>query len=67
MTTQMKKLYRSKKSRVASGIFGGLGEWIEVSPGILRVGYIILAIITSIVPAALLYAAGHFLIPQKKD
>ena len=38
----MKKLYKSKDSVVASGIFGGLGNWMEVSPGILRLGYIVL-------------------------
>lgn len=67
MSTQMKKLYKSKDSRVASGILGGLGEWMEVNPNILRTGYVVLAIITSIVPAALVYAAGHFFIPHKKD
>ena len=61
----MRKLYKSKDSRAFSGIFGGLGEWMEVSPGILRVGYIVLAIITMIWPAVLLYIVMHFLIPDK--
>ncbi len=50
-----------------SGIFSGLGEWMEVSPGILRIGYIILAIITGIIPAILLYFAFHHIIPEKKN
>jgi phage shock protein C len=65
----MKQLYRHRGGHgtpVASGIFSGLGEWMEVSPGILRVGYIVLAIITGILPAILLYFAFHFLIPEKK-
>lgn len=67
MGAHMKKLYKSKHSRVASGVFGGLGEWMEVNPKILRAGYIVLAIITSIVPAALIYAVAHFFIPEKKE
>lgn len=66
----MKKLYRHGHDRghgtpVLSGIFSGLGEWMEVSPGILRVGYVVLAIITGILPAVLLYLIFHFLIPRK--
>lgn len=62
----MKKLYKSENSQVASGVFGGLGEWMEVSPGILRVGYIVLMIITGIIPGLLLYLIAHFLVPKKR-
>ena len=66
----MKKLYRHHHPEhgtpVLSGIFSGLGEWMEVSPGILRLGYIVLGIITGILPAVLLYLIFHFLIPKKK-
>jgi phage shock protein C len=65
----MKKLYRHKEENgtpIVSGIFSGLGEWMEVSPGILRLGYIVLALITFILPAVLLYFAFHFIIPEKK-
>ena len=65
----MKTLYRHHErhgNRVVSGVFGGLGEWMEVSPRILRVGYIILALITGILPALLLYFAFHFVIPKHR-
>ena len=62
----MKKLYKSDDSRVASGVFGGLGEWMEVSPGILRVGYVVLIVLTGIIPGLLLYAIAHFLVPKKR-
>ncbi len=63
----MKKLYRHHEhhgSHVVSGIFGGLGEWMEVSPGVLRMGYIILAVLTGILPALFLYLVFHFVIPK---
>lgn len=67
MDAHMKKLYRSRTSRIASGVFGGLGEWMEVNPNILRIGYIIIAIITSIIPALVIYAVAHFLIPTEEE
>ncbi len=64
----MKKLYRHKDhgTPVVSGIFSGLGDWMEVSPGVLRVGYIVLAIATGIIPGLLVYLIFHFLIPKQK-
>ncbi len=61
----MKKLHKSNDSKVASGVFGGVGEWMEVSPGILRFAYIIVAILTGVLPAIMLYLIAHFLIPKK--
>lgn len=63
MSARMKKLYKSRRSRIVSGVFGGLGEWMEVNPNILRAGYVILAIITSISSAILVYIVAHFFIP----
>lgn len=64
----MKKLYRHTDEQhgkpIVSGIFSGLGEWMEVNPLILRVGYIILAILTGIIPAVFLYLLFHVLIPK---
>ena len=66
MSTHLKKLYKSKHSRMVSGVFGGLGEWMEVNPNILRVGYIILAIVTSLGSAILVYILAHFFISSNK-
>jgi phage shock protein C len=61
----MKKLYRSKESAIASGIFSGLGEWMEVTPLIIRMGYIVLILLTGIIPGIALYLILHFIIPKK--
>ena len=63
----MKKLHKSNRARLASGILGGLGEWMEVNPGILRVGYIVMVVITGIIPGVLLYSALHFIIPERRN
>jgi len=37
MTEQVKKLYRSRKYKVLGGVCGGLGEYLNVDPVLLRV------------------------------
>jgi phage shock protein PspC (stress-responsive transcriptional regulator) len=69
-THHMKKLYRHDRhsghgNPVVSGVFSGLGEWAEVSPGILRAGYIVLAILTGILPAIAVYIFFHMIVPKK--
>jgi phage shock protein PspC (stress-responsive transcriptional regulator) len=42
----MKKLYRSNNDTVIAGVLGGFSEYIEVDPTIVRLGYILLTLIT---------------------
>lgn len=37
----MKRLYRSRKNRMIAGICGGLGEYFNVDPTILRLVWVI--------------------------
>jgi phage shock protein C len=37
MENQMKKLYRSRRDRQIGGICGGLGEYFNIDPTIVRV------------------------------
>ncbi len=37
MTEQVKKLYRSTKDRVIGGVCGGLGNYLNIDPVLLRV------------------------------
>ncbi|HXK38298.1 MAG TPA: PspC domain-containing protein [Candidatus Paceibacterota bacterium] len=62
----MRKLYRHTKGErhVAGGVFAGLGDWLEVSPGILRAGYIALAIFSGVIPGILLYLAAMLLMKK---
>ncbi|KKG18133.1 phage-shock protein [Methanosarcina sp. 2.H.T.1A.6] len=32
----MKKLYRSKKNRIIAGVCGGIGEYLDVDPTLIR-------------------------------
>lgn len=43
-TSKSKILYRSKKDRIISGVAGGIGEYFEVDPLIIRIVFILLAL-----------------------
>lgn len=62
----MRKLHRHThgEKHILGGVFSGLGEWMEVSPGILRVGFAVFLFFGGIIPAVLLYFAAMFLIKK---
>jgi phage shock protein C len=58
-----KRLERSERNRVIAGLLGGLGEYLNVDPNLLRLAGVALLIVA---PGAivLLYALGVLLIPK---
>ena len=60
-----KKLYRSEKNRVLAGIFGGLGEYFNVDPTVLRLGWLLVFVFTGIFPGLLAYIIAIFIVPNK--
>lgn len=62
--TSVKRLYRSSDNRVFAGICGGLGEYLDVDPTVVRVVYILLSLLTAFV-GILLYIILLFVIPNR--
>lgn len=60
-----KKLYRSEKNRVLAGIFGGLGEYFDVDPTVLRLGWLLVFVFTGIFPGLLAYIVAIIIVPNK--
>jgi phage shock protein C len=58
-----KRLERSERNRVIAGLFGGLGEYLNVDPDLLRLAGVALLIVAPGV-MVLLYALGVLLIPK---
>ncbi len=42
---QSKKLYRSNTDKIIAGVCGGLGKYLNIDPTIIRIAFVILAII----------------------
>ena len=60
----MKKLYRSRANKKIAGICGGLGEFFEIDPTIIRLAAIFLLVSTGAVPGLVTYIIGWILIPD---
>ena len=59
-----KKLYRSSKSREIGGVCGGMAEYFNIDPTIVRLVWIILLFI-SLGTAILAYIIAWIIIPRK--
>lgn len=57
----MKKLYRSRENKVLAGVCGGIGEYFEIDPVIIRLIWIVLTMIWGF--GLFLYIIAIFLIP----
>lgn len=62
--TSVKRLYRSSDDRVFAGICGGLGEYFDVDPTVVRVVYVLLSLLTAFM-GILLYIILLFVIPNR--
>lgn len=45
-TTGMKRLYRSRRERMIAGVCGGIGEYFNVDPTLIRLGWVILLVMS---------------------
>ena len=62
----MKKLYRSKINKMLGGVLGGVAEYFEVDSTVIRLGYVVLAIFTGVVPLVILYFLAAIIVPIQK-
>jgi phage shock protein C len=61
---ETKKLYRSKTNKVFAGICGGLGEYLDVDPTVIRLFWLLLVIFSGIFPGVIAYIFAFFLVPK---
>lgn len=61
-----KKLYRSRSHRIIAGVFGGLGEYLNVDPNVLRLIWIVITVLTGFVPGLIIYLAAAVVIPEER-
>lgn len=59
----MKKLYRSP-NRIIAGVCGGIADYFDVDPTLIRVIYMILSLFSAAFPGFLLYIILMIMIPN---
>lgn len=61
MTT--KRLFRSEKNRVFAGVCGGLGEFFNIDPVLLRLVWVLVSIFTGVFPGLVAYFLAILVVP----
>ncbi|MDD4358319.1 MAG: PspC domain-containing protein [Candidatus Pacebacteria bacterium] len=60
----MKKLYKSKNNKIFSGVIGGIGEYFNVDPTILRLIWILILFGTGFFPGLAIYIIAAMIVPE---
>lgn len=63
--TETKKLYRSNTNKVFAGICGGLGEYFEVDPIVIRLFWMLTVILSGVFPGLIAYIIALFIVPKR--
>jgi phage shock protein C len=63
--TMAKKLYRSKKNRKIAGICGGIAEYFDIDPTIIRL--IALILVLSAGGGIIVYLIGWIIVPEEPE
>lgn len=63
MADQSKRLYRTRADRMVFGVLGGLAEYFKIDPSWVRIGFVLLTIITGFFPGFVLYFLVTIIVP----
>jgi len=61
---KVRRLYRSEKNRIIAGVCGGMGEYLNIDPVIIRLIWIITAFFGGL--GIIAYLISWIVIPEKK-
>ena len=65
MSVSGKRLTRTVHDRWIAGVCGGLGIYLGLDPTVVRVGYILLSILSAAFPGILVYIILWIVIPEE--
>ena len=61
--TPVKRLYRSRKNRVLAGVCGGLGEYLNIDPVVVRLIWVAISLVWGF--GIILYVIAALIIPEE--
>lgn len=65
MDKQIKQLRLSATDKKLSGVCGGIGEYFGIDPTVVRLTWIVLTVLTGLVPGILAYIVAAIVIPKQ--
>ena len=64
MPTSAKKLTKSSSNRMLAGVCGGIAEYFDVDPTLVRVAYVVISIFSAAFPGLIAYIILALIMPD---
>ncbi len=61
------RLHRSRSNRMIAGVCGGLAEWLDWDPTLVRILYVVVSIISAAFPGLLVYLVLWLVMPERQS
>lgn len=61
----IKRLYLSSDNKQLAGVCGGISEYFNLDPTIVRLGWVLVTLVTGIVPGIVAYIIAAAVMPTK--
>lgn len=62
-----RRLYRSEKNRKIAGICGGLAEYFNLDPVIVRLAAIVIMVVSGVLPMLIVYLVAILIVPLESQ
>lgn len=59
-----KRLTRSRTERVVAGVCGGIAEYLGTDPTLIRIGFVLLSLLSAGFPGLLVYLVMWVVVPE---
>ena len=60
-----KRLYRSRTNSMLAGVCGGIAEYFDLDPTLIRLAYIVVSVLSAAFPGLLVYIILWIVIPEQ--
>jgi len=67
METRRPRLHRSAKDKIIAGVCGGIAEWLDWDPTIVRLAYVLVSILSAAFPGILIYLILWLVTPLAEE
>lgn len=57
-------LHRSRRNRMIAGVCGGLAEWLDWDPTVVRIAYVVVSVASAAFPGILVYVVLWIVMPE---
>lgn len=65
MTSEYRRLYRSRKERMLMGVCGGLGEYFKIDPTLVRLAFVVATLMGG--PGLVAYVVLMIVVPEESE